>query len=57
MLTTKLGPLKPDIVVIKKLYKEGMILDIAILWDLIVASKENERIEKYRPLKDETARM
>ena len=34
-----------------------MILDIAILWDLIVASKENERIEKYRPLKDETARM
>ena len=57
MLTTKLSPLKPDIVVIKKLYKEAMILDIAILWDVRVASKENERIEKYRPLKDEIARM
>ena len=57
MLTTKLGPLKPDIVVIKKLYKEATILDIAILWDVRVASKENERIEKYRPLKDEIARM
>ena len=34
-----------------------MILDIAILWDVRVASKENERIEKYRPLKDEIARM
>ena len=57
MLTTKLSPLKPDIVVIKKLYKEAMILDIAILWDVRVASKENEIIEKYRPLKDEIARM
>ena len=57
LLTTKLGPLKPDIAVIKKLYKEATILDIAILWDVRVASKENERIEKYRPLKDEIARM
>ena len=28
-----------------------MIIDVAILWDLRIKSKENEKIEKYRILK------
>ena len=35
--------LQPDIVVIEKVQKDAMIIHVAILWDLRVKSKENEK--------------
>ena len=48
---------RPDIVVVHKVTKEIMILDVAIPRDTRVCDKEQERIAKYSLLKDEIARL
>ena len=48
---------RPDIVVVDKVNKEIMITDVAITGDTRVCDKEREKIEKYRLLKDETAKL
>ena len=48
---------KPDIVVIDKEKKETKIIDIAIPGDKRVDEKEREKIDKYRILRDEIARL
>ena len=48
---------RPDIVVVDKVKKETMVIDVAIPGDTIVFDKEREKIEKYSLLKDEIARL
>ena len=48
---------RPDIVVVDKVKKETMIIDVAIPEDTRVCDKEREKIEEYSLLKDEIARL
>ena len=48
---------RPDIVVVDKVKKEAMIIDMAIPGDTRVCDKQQEKIEKYSLLKDEIARL
>ena len=48
---------RPDIVVVDKVKKETMIIDVVITGDKGVCDKERENIEKYSLLKDEIARL
>ena len=47
----------PDIVVVDNVKKEAMIIGVAIPGYTRVCDKEREKIEKYRLLKDEIARL
>ena len=46
---------RPDIVVVDKVKKETMIIDVAIPEDARICDKEQEKIKKSRLLKDKTA--
>ena len=48
---------RPDIVVVVKVKKEAMIIDVAIPGDTRVCDKEQEKIEKYSLVKDIIARL
>ena len=48
---------RPDIVVVDKVKKETVIIDVAIPGDTRVCDKEREKIEKYSLLKDKIARL
>ena len=48
---------RPDIVVVDKVKKGAMIIDVAMPGDIIVCDKEREKIEKYSLLKDEIAKL
>ena len=48
---------RPDIVVVDKQKREVKIIDVAIPGDVRVCEKELEKIDKYKPLKDEIARL
>ena len=48
---------RPVIVVVDKVKKETMIIDVAKPGDTRVCDKEQEKIEKYSLLKDEIARL
>ena len=48
---------RPDIVVVDKQNREAKIIDVAIPGDVRVCEKELEKIDKYKPLKDEIARL
>ena len=48
---------RPDIVVLDKTSKEVKVIDIAIPGDVRVCEKELEKINKYKLLKDEIARL
>ena len=48
---------RPAIVVVDKVKKETMIIDVATPGDARVCDKEREKIDKYSLLKDETARL
>ena len=48
---------RPDIVVVDKVKKEAMIIDLAIPGDTRVCDKERKNIEEYSLLKDEIARL
>ena len=48
---------RPDMVVLDKISKEVKISDIAIPGDFRVCEKELEKINKYKLLKDEIARL
>ena len=54
---TKIEALRPDYVVIDKTKKEVKIVDVTIHGDVRVNEKEVRKIEKYKVLKDEIARM
>ena len=48
---------RSDIVVVHKVKKETMIIDVAIPGDTRLCDKEREKIEKYSLLKDKIARL
>ena len=48
---------RPDIVVVDKQRREVKIIDVAIPGDVRACEKELEKIDKYKPLKDEIARL
>ena len=48
---------RPDIVVVDKVKKETMIINVEIPGDTRVRDKEREKIEKYSLLKDKIARL
>ena len=48
---------RPDIVVVDKVKKETMIIDMAIPGDTRVYDKEQEKIKKHSLLKEEIARL
>ena len=48
---------RPDIVVVEKVKKETMIIDVAITGDTRAFDREREKIEKYSLLKNEIARV
>ena len=48
---------RPDIVVVDKVKKETMIIDVAVPGNTRVCDKEREKIEKYSLLKDEIVRL
>ena len=48
---------RPDIVVVDKQRREVNIIDVAIPGDVRVCEKELEKIDKYKALKDEIARL
>ena len=48
---------RSDIVVVDKCKREVRIVDTAIPGDSRVCEKEIEKVDKYKPLKDEVARL
>ena len=48
---------RPDIVVVDKVKKETMIIDVTIPGDTRVCDKEQEKFEKYTLLKDKIDRL
>jgi len=48
---------RPDLVVVDKQTKEGLIIDVAIPNDTHIVDKESEKIEKYQDLRLEIQRM
>ena len=48
---------RPEIVVVDKEKREVKIIDVAIPGDARVCEKELEKIDKYKPLKDENVRL
>ena len=48
---------RPDIIVINKKERKGIIIDIAVPADAIVGEKEREKEEKYQDLKREIGRL
>ena len=48
---------RPDIVVVDKVKKETVIIDVAIPGDTRVCDKEREKIEKYSLLKDKNCQI
>ena len=53
----KIEARKPDIVLVDKKTREVKIIDVAILVDVRVCENELEKIDKYKPLKNEIARL
>ena len=48
---------KPDIVVVDKVKKQTMSIDVVVPGDTRVCDKERQKIEKYSLLKDEIGRL
>ena len=48
---------RPDIVVVDKVKKEIMVIDVAIPGDTWECDKEREKIEKYNLINNKTARL
>ena len=48
---------RPDIVVVDRVKKETIIINVAIPGDTRVCDKERENMEKYNLLKDEITRI
>ena len=48
---------RPDIIVIDKKERKGIIIDIAVRADVRVGEKEREKVEKYQDLKREIRRL
>uniref|UniRef100_A0A1X7UR25 Uncharacterized protein n=1 Tax=Amphimedon queenslandica TaxID=400682 RepID=A0A1X7UR25_AMPQE len=48
---------KPDIVVIDKIEKKCLIIDVAIPGDNRIMKKEEEKVEKYKELRQEIIKL
>ena len=48
---------RPDIVIIDKIWKTATIIDIAVPRDDNIKDKEQEKIDKYQPLKEELNKL
>ena len=48
---------KPDIVVVDKVNKKCLIIDVAIPGDSRVGKKEEEKVEKYQELRQEIIKL
>ena len=48
---------RPDVVVVDKVKKETMIIDVVIPGDTRVCDKEQEKIEKYSLIKDKITKL
>ena len=48
---------RPDIILIDKKERKGIIIDIAVPADVRVGEKEREKMEKYQDLKREIGRL
>ena len=48
---------RPDIILIDKKDRKGIIIDIAVPADVRVGEKEREKVEKYQDLKREIERL
>ena len=48
---------RPDIIVIDKKERKGLIIDIAVQADVRVEEKERGKVEKYQDLKREIGRL
>ena len=48
---------RPDVVIINKMEKTAIIIDVAIAGDKRITEKEKEKIEKYRNLKRHVQRL
>ena len=48
---------RPDIIVIDKKERKGLIIDIAVPADVRVEEKEREKVKKYQDLKREIRRL
>ena len=52
-----IGARRPDIIVINKKERKGIIIDIAVPADVRVGEKERKKVEKYQDLKREIGRL
>ena len=48
---------QPDIVIVDKVKKQATIVDIAVPNDVNIKSKEQEKVQKYQPLREELQRI
>ena len=48
---------RPDIVIVNKMEKTAIIIDVAVPWDKRIIDKEKEKIEKYQNIKREILRL
>ena len=48
---------RPDIILIDKKERKGIIIDTAVPADVRVGEKEREKMEKYQDLKNEIGRL
>ena len=48
---------RPDIILIDKKERKGIIIDTAVRADVRVGEKEREKMEKYQDLKNEIGRL
>ena len=57
IITTTTVTIKPDIVVLDKVERKCLIIDVACLFDTRVKDKEKEKIENYQDLKRKLRRI
>ena len=48
---------RPDIVIVNKMEKTAIIIDVAVPWDKRIIDKEKEKIQKYQNIKREILRL
>ena len=48
---------RPDIVIVNKIEKTAIIIDVAVPWDKRIIDKEKEKIQKYQNIKREILRL
>ena len=57
LTSTQMEHNQPDVVVLDHSNRECIIIDFSVPWDKNVAMKEDEKLERYRPLAQELTRL